>query len=103
MYLSSWNQLVESHLSKIKSIDRRPCVIKCVYMEAAVKMPSQEFGHRESQSARTRTLLRSALARIHSAGYVHGDIARCNFCEKADVVFLVDSGTLAELAKVDAL
>ncbi|KAF8798783.1 hypothetical protein BYT27DRAFT_7202478 [Phlegmacium glaucopus] len=43
---------------------------------------------------RTRALMKSALARIHSAGYVHGDIARRNFCKKADVVFLVDLETL---------
>ncbi|KAK2460072.1 hypothetical protein APHAL10511_007906 [Amanita phalloides] len=68
---------------------------------------------REPISARTRTLMRSALARIHSAGYVHGDIARRNFCKKASgMVFLVDLETLAEgspvemeaeLAQIDAL
>ena len=61
---------------------------------------------------RTRTRMKSALARIHSAGYVHGDIARRNFCEKAGVVFLVDLETLAvgspvemaaELAQIDEL
>jgi tRNA A-37 threonylcarbamoyl transferase component Bud32 len=60
----------------------------------------------------TRMKMKSALARIHSAGYVHGDIARRNFCKMADVVFLVDLETLAEgstsemeaeLADVDAL
>ncbi|KAM6492114.1 hypothetical protein JOM56_011838 [Amanita muscaria] len=65
-----------------------------------------------SISTRTRTLMKSALARIHSAGYVHGDIARRNFCKKADVVFLVDLETLAvgspvemeaELAQIDEL
>ena len=63
-------------------------------------------------SARTKTLVKSALARIHSAGYIHGDIARRNFCNKADVVFLIDLETLAvgssaemeaELAEIDAL
>ena len=38
--------------------------------------------------------MKSALARIHSVGYVHGDIARRNFCKKANVV-LVDLETLA--------
>ncbi|KAF8344476.1 hypothetical protein F5887DRAFT_274893 [Amanita rubescens] len=60
----------------------------------------------------TRTRMKSALARIHSAGYVHGDIARRNFCKKAGVVFLVDLETLAvgspaqmaaELAQIDEL
>jgi tRNA A-37 threonylcarbamoyl transferase component Bud32 len=57
-------------------------------------------------------MMKTALARIHSAGYVHGDIARRNFCKKADVVFLVDLEMLvveslvemeAELADIDAL
>jgi hypothetical protein len=61
---------------------------------------------------RTRALMKFALARIHSAGYVHGDIARRNFCKKADVVFLVDLKTLVmgspvemddELAQIDEL
>jgi tRNA A-37 threonylcarbamoyl transferase component Bud32 len=39
--------------------------------------------------------MKSALARIHSAGYIHGDVARRNFCKKAHVVFLVDLETLA--------
>jgi hypothetical protein len=61
---------------------------------------------------RTREKMKSALARIHSAGYVHGDIARRNFCKKAGVVFLVDLETLAvgspvemeaELADIEAL
>jgi tRNA A-37 threonylcarbamoyl transferase component Bud32 len=61
---------------------------------------------------RTRKKMKSALARIHSVGYVHGDIARRNFCKKANVVFLVDLETLAvgspvemeaELADIDAL
>jgi tRNA A-37 threonylcarbamoyl transferase component Bud32 len=56
--------------------------------------------------------MKSALARIHSAGYVHGDIARRNFCKKANMVFLVDLETLAaespdemeaELADIDVL
>ena len=46
-------------------------------------------------STQTRTLMKSALAHIHSAGYVHGDIARRNFCKKANVIFLVDLETLA--------
>jgi tRNA A-37 threonylcarbamoyl transferase component Bud32 len=63
-------------------------------------------------NTQTRTKMKSALSRIHSAGYVHGDIARRNFCKKANVVFLVDLETLApgspvemeaELAENDAL
>jgi hypothetical protein len=63
-------------------------------------------------SIKTRTRMKTALARIHSAGYVHGDIARRNFCKKGKVVFLVDLETLAigspaarktELAEIDAL
>ena len=63
-------------------------------------------------STGTRALMKSALARIHSAGYVHGDIARHNFCKKGRAVFLVDLETLAvgnraqmeaELAQIDAL
>ena len=61
---------------------------------------------------RTRALMKFALARIHSAGYVHGDIARRNFCRKGGVVFLVDLETLAagnpeqmndELAQINKL
>ena len=60
----------------------------------------------------TRALMRSTLARIHLAGYVHGDIARRNFCKKGGVVFLVDLETLAagnpeqmndELAQINEL
>lgn len=56
--------------------------------------------------------MKTALARIHSAGYVHGDIARRKFCKKGKVVFLVDLETLAigspaarkaGLAEIDAL
>lgn len=56
--------------------------------------------------------MKSALARIHSEGYVHRDIARRNFCKKDNVVYLVDLETLArgssheraaELASIDAL
>ena len=61
-----------------------------------------------------RMRMRAALQRIHDAGYIHGDIARRNFCRKENNdVFLVDlescrsSTNLAELAnemnKVDAL
>jgi tRNA A-37 threonylcarbamoyl transferase component Bud32 len=38
--------------------------------------------------------MKSALGRIHNAGYIHGDIARRNFCKKKigkrTFVFLVD-------------
>jgi hypothetical protein len=38
-----------------------------------------------------RTKMKAALQRIHDAGFVHGDIARRNFCRRASgVVFLVD-------------
>jgi tRNA A-37 threonylcarbamoyl transferase component Bud32 len=56
--------------------------------------------------------MKSALGCIHSAGYVHGDIARHNFCKRGKRIFLVDLETLAvgstiemqdELAAVDAL
>jgi hypothetical protein len=62
--------------------------------------------------AEMRIRMKSALSRIHSAGYVHGDIARRNFCQKGKRMFLVDLETLAvgstvkmedELAAVDAL
>jgi hypothetical protein len=39
---------------------------------------------------RLREKMKSALRRIHSAGHVHGDIARRNFCVKDGVVYLVD-------------
>ena len=63
-------------------------------------------------STQTRRRMRSALARIHSEGYIHGDIARRNFCQKGHGIFLVDLETLAagspvqmaaELAQIDAL
>jgi tRNA A-37 threonylcarbamoyl transferase component Bud32 len=56
--------------------------------------------------------MKSALARIHLAGYVHGDVARRNFCMENNVVFLVDLETLVrgsraemdgELAQIDGL
>jgi tRNA A-37 threonylcarbamoyl transferase component Bud32 len=62
--------------------------------------------------AEMRMQMKSALSRIHSAGYVHGDIARRNFCKRGKRIFLVDLETLAggstvemedELAAVDAL
>ena len=61
---------------------------------------------------RTRKKMKSTLARIHSAGYIHGDIARHKFCKRGDLVFLVGYDMLApgspvkmesELALVDAL
>lgn len=63
-------------------------------------------------AVRMRTKMKAALSRIHLAGYVHGDIARRNFCIKGNAVFLVDLETLAlgtlvertnELAAIDAL
>jgi len=59
-----------------------------------------------------RIQMKSALTHIQSAGYVHGDIARRNFCKRTNTIFLVDLETLAvgstvemeaELAAVDAL
>ena len=49
----------------------------------------------------TRALMNSALARIHSKGYVHGDIARRNFCKKADVIFVVDLESLRRGSPVE--
>ncbi|KAF8233345.1 hypothetical protein L208DRAFT_1395780 [Tricholoma matsutake] len=54
--------------------------------------------------------MKSALARIHSAGHVDGDIVRCNFCKNANGAVLVDLETSAagrpemeaELAGIDA-
>lgn len=63
-------------------------------------------------TTRTRQKMRSALTHIHTAGYIHGDIARRNFCKKGHRVYLVDLESLmlgdavemqAELAAVDAL
>jgi hypothetical protein len=63
-------------------------------------------------SATTRRRMRSVLAHIHAEGYIHGDIARHNFCKTGATVFLVDleslrQGTLdemaAELAQLNAL
>ena len=35
--------------------------------------------------------MKAALGHIHKAGYVHGDISLCNFCEREDgMVFIVD-------------
>ena len=61
---------------------------------------------------RMRTKMKAALSRIHMTGYIHGDIARRNFCRKGNAIFLVDLETLAlgtlvertnELAAIDAL
>jgi len=60
----------------------------------------------------TRRKMRSALARIHAEGYIHGDVERRNFCKMGTTVFLVDLERLrqgtpdeiaAELAQLDAL
>jgi tRNA A-37 threonylcarbamoyl transferase component Bud32 len=57
-----------------------------------------------------RMQMKSALAHIHSAGYVLGDIARRDFCKRGNRIFLVDLETLTmgstvemedELAAVD--
>lgn len=62
--------------------------------------------------AEMRIRMKSALSHIHSAGYVHGDIARRNFCQEGKRMFLVDLEALAvgstvqmedELAAVDEL
>ena len=37
-----------------------------------------------------RMRMKAALQRIHNAGFVHGDIARRNFCRTGSDVFLVD-------------
>jgi hypothetical protein len=37
-----------------------------------------------------RARMRASLQRIHDAGYVHGDIARRNFCRRGNNIFLVD-------------
>ena len=34
--------------------------------------------------------MKIAVGRIHAAGYIHGDIARRNFCINGEEVFLVD-------------
>ena len=49
----------------------------------------------------TRALMNSALARIHSKGYVYDDIARRNFCKKADVIFVVDLESLKRGSPVE--
>lgn len=36
------------------------------------------------------TKMKAALQRIHRAGFVHGDVARRNFCRRNDRIFLVD-------------
>jgi hypothetical protein len=43
----------------------------------------------------TNMVYLAALTHIHAAEYVYGDIARHNFCKRANVVFLVNSETLA--------
>jgi len=62
--------------------------------------------------ARIRRKMRSALIRIHTEGYVHGDIERRNFCRMGEVIFLVDLEQLrlatpiemqAELDRIDTL
>jgi len=40
--------------------------------------------------ATTRRRTRSALARIHEDGYVHGNTERRNFCKTGTTVFLAD-------------
>jgi len=41
-------------------------------------------------SSGLRQKMKSALGRMHAAGYLHGDIARRNFCERNGKVFLID-------------
>ena len=37
-----------------------------------------------------RNLMKSILGQIHSAGYTHGKVTRCNFCIKHNGVFMAD-------------
>jgi tRNA A-37 threonylcarbamoyl transferase component Bud32 len=37
-----------------------------------------------------RRKMKAALGHIHSAGYIHRDIAWRNFCERGDNIFIVD-------------
>jgi len=66
----------------------------------------------EPIDARIRRKMRSVLIRIHTEGYVHGDIERRNFCRKGRAIFLVDLEQLrlgtpiemqAELDRIDTL
>jgi tRNA A-37 threonylcarbamoyl transferase component Bud32 len=54
----------------------------------------EPVGHAISEDRVITTTLRdkikSALGRIHSAGYIHGDVARRNFCERDNKIFVVD-------------
>ena len=57
----------------------------------------------EQIDARLRKKMKAALQHIHDAGFVHGDVARRNFCKRRGHIFLVDlescrpSGNLSEL------
>lgn len=44
----------------------------------------------EAINVKLRRKMREALQRIHDAGFVHGDIARRNFCKMGGSIFLVD-------------
>ena len=62
--------------------------------------------------AEMRIQMKFTLSHIHSAGYIHGNIAQHNFYKRGERIFLVDLETLAvgstvemedELVAVDAL
>ena len=45
----------------------------------------------EAINQQLRRRMKKALCCIHNAGYVHGDVARCNFCRtESGHIFLVD-------------
>lgn len=57
----------------------------------ALEPVGQAITETETINQQLRQKMRDALYRIHRAGYVHGDVARRNFCRRQDGrIFLVD-------------
>ena len=62
-------------------------ILKLLALEPVGHAISEE----ETIGPTLRTALKGTLQRIHSSGYIHGDIARRNFCRNTSGdIFLVD-------------
>jgi hypothetical protein len=57
----------------------------------------------EEINVKLRGKMKQALKRIHEAGFIHGDIARRNFCKMGGSVFLVDLETCVRSQNRDQL
>ena len=65
----------------------------------ALQLVGEAIGENEPIDEQLREKMRKALGCIHEAGYVHGDVARRNFCRtRSGDIFLVDLETCRRTA-----